>query len=502
MRVSKVCGAGVLVCIAGVARAEPPPLFADWSVRFAGPDTNKGEKFCSDTQPYKYHGPNVLTELYHPGGTSGLEADHVFIECHYKRLYEAGAPIGVVVKNCTSPLPYGECAIESPWTLDRTIQSVRKANGRLDYVVMDVEGTHEQNITNILEVVSRVRSHHDDRIADANIGNYGWSATRWDAAMSFPHGSDKTEIADDYLASGMNISMPSCYAYSYYRLHAEVRTRRTIEGWMGGWDPKYEPFAQTCPNIRAALFWAPLERLSASAREMPEDHMLMPWFARLIAWKNYPIEQHEMPTLDDGAALAMHARLRGASGFFTFPSAYEAEFDGHDPIRLDPGTDTQEDYQRALLGGWDSLETDFQSSAARDVMTLENPKTDGVFVSATRFGDEAVVLISNMTDGPIDVDINERLNAQFEGDGVIESSPWTHELYRVRLDAAIRDFDGDGQLTRIDRAYGINAIRRTTRGDKPPSDIEDIDGDGDVDALDERAVLNAVRAYGRLPDPS
>lgn len=471
----------------------PPPMITGWQIRYDGPDYVT-QKQCIEMPPPVYAGPTSYTPVYHPGGTSGNAADHPGVKCHFARLVESGAPVGVMIKHCSMPFPEPGCTISSPDTLDLTIQAVRLAQGELHYVLMDIEGDAESfanpyyGVTKNLEaIVDKVRSHYDDRINGAYIGNYAMSATTYDAAQPFPTGSDVSYNAESYHSTGLNVSMPSCYPYSFYRGHAGVIDRNS-DG----------PYGQRAPTMRAAYMWAPMERLSAAARALPEGHLLIPFVTRFIAWPNYPASDSTIPTVEDCKAFIVHARLRGAHGYYSFPSSYEAW--GDNGFTVSDGGLTYDQYKMNILAAWGSLDADFLPAEASEILTLDNPKDSGLFVSGARFGDELVVAVSNLSGDEATVDLNEWLDLQLEGSGLHTVANETHEVLRFRIDPAIRDFDGDGTITRMDRGYGIREIRRAIRGERAAFDMGDVDGDGDIDTFDERRVMNAVRAYQKFDE--
>ncbi|MEM9065776.1 MAG: hypothetical protein AAGB51_09840 [Planctomycetota bacterium] len=487
--------AGGLAAKAGL----PPPIFADWNFRSAGP-FGPWSTSCDEVGSLRFMGPSDYVPVAHPGGTSGMDAGHRYTRCHLERVIEAGAPVGVTLGPCTVPFPEPWCGRTSPKTLETYLDAVADLGGEMDYVFMTLEGEVPQIrdpdhglMVNMRRVVEAVRTHPSDRVRGAWIGNYAWSATRYDRAMSYPQGAEKGWAADAYLQSGLNISMPSCYAYSYFRLHAEPRSRRTIEGWMGGWEPRYATFTETCPSVRAALFWAPLERLSASARELPDGHLLIPFVSRLIAWSGYPVVEDDLPTRLDCEALIVHMRLRGAHSYYLFPASYEAA--GEKGFRVDDGGLNAALHRRALLDAWSALDGDLVGAQAPEVLNLETEKSSGINVSGVRIGQRVVIAVSNLSDKETEVDVDSMLGIRQSWGSVTQVPAGGHVLLRREIDAGIRDFDRDGVITLADHREGLAMVRRMMQGFEAPARIADIDGDGDVDALDERAVLSAAGRY-------
>lgn len=485
----------VVVGQAAVAQdAELPPLlFADWDFRYEGPNYTT-EMQCIEMPPVALRGTAEYTGIAHLGAGYGYNADHPGVKCHFQRQVQSGAPVGAMFRDCNVPYPSSVCGTTATDSIDLVIQAVRLAQGELHYVLFDLEGdeAHYANtsygvVKNLNAVASKVRSHFDDRVNQAYFGNYGLTASTYDAALPFPYKAGETWMAEAYHSTGMTISMPSCYPYSYYRGHAGV-----IDSSSDG------PYSERCPTMRAAMFWAPMERLSAAARELPEGHLLIPYVTRFIAWPNYAVGDSSVPTLEDCKAFIVHTRLRGAHGFYAFPPRYEAT--GDLGFTVSDGGITYEQYKTNILAAWASLDADFIGAAASEVLTLDNTKTGGLWVSGARFGDEIVVAVSNLSNTEATIDLNERLDLQLEGSGLHTIAGYTHEVLRFRIDPALRDFDGDGTITRIDRAYGIREIRRAIRGERSDFGMGDVDGDGDIDVFDERRVMNAVRAYQKFDE--
>lgn len=457
--------------------------------------------------PLRFTGPNDYVPIAHPGGTSGLDADHPFVRCHFERLIEAGAPIAVMLVPGNAPITPPGVTRASPETLGVVIDLIDELGGALDYVLFDLEGAkaetehprHGITVT-IRRAVEMVRSHENPKISGARIGNYAWSATRFDRATSFASAAQQDYVADGYLASGADVSMPSCYGYSWRRTHTGGEPEARVRSNLGTIEGEGSVYLKAAPTIRAALLWGGVERLSAAARALPEGHLLIPWFGRFVAWSGYPVGADDLPTWQDCEAMAVHARLRGAHSFLVLPSSYEAagNAQGKGAFRVDDGGIDNWRYRELLIDAWSALESDFADRPAPEIMRLETDKASGIVVSGVRFGDEVVVAVSNLSGRDQNIDAGEALGVRFNVSPIFRLAHGRHGLQRWKIDAAVRDFDGDGRLTRRDKDAGERRITDAARaGAFEP--MLDINGDGAVDLRDATIVRSARTAYGPLP---
>ena len=115
-----------------------------------------------------------------------------------------------------------------------------------------------------------------------------------------------------------NVAMPLLYPYTAYGNHF---TRSDLFG------------TNLCVSIEHALFWAPLERFSTAARDLPTGHKLIPWVGGLV--DNGPSYPAPHPTKEDCRALLQHARLRGAEGYYTWRYAGNENYIDDNEFRND-----------------------------------------------------------------------------------------------------------------------------------------------------------------------
>jgi len=485
----------------------PPPIFCYWGERYAGP-AYPWQTDCDTMGPLRFVGPNDYVPIAFPGGTSGLDADHPYTRCHFERLIEAGAPVAIMLTAGNAPITRPGVSRASPETLSVVMDLIDELGGSLDYVFLDLEGGRaetehpEHGITvTIQRVVEMVRGHGNPRINDAWIGNYAWSATRFDRAMSFSSAAERGFAAEAYLASGANVAMPGCYGYSWRKTHTVAEGRTAVRRNLGGTGGDAGAFIEAAPTVRAALLWGSLERLSAAARSLPDGHLLIPWFSRFIAWTGYPIGEPDLPTARDCEALVVHARLRGAHSFMVLPSSYEAQdaASGKGGFRIGDGGVDNWRYRELVIGAWAALDADLADRPSREVLRLATDKSSGVMVSAMRFGPEVTVVVSNLSGERIEVDPGELLSVRFSGRSTVALDHGGHAIRRWSVDPAVRDFDGDGRLTRRDKARGEARISEAARSGRFEATL-DIDGNGVVDLQDAARVRNAPAAYGPLPE--
>jgi hypothetical protein len=174
--------------------------------------------------------------------------------------------------------------------------------------------------------------------------------------------------------------MPNAYPYAYHSVHADP----------AHWGVK------ASPNIRAALFWAPLERFSVAKRNLPEDHLLIPWIAGYLPWQGYP---YEAPPARDMRALLKHMRLRGADGYYTLISGMEELPEWW--TGLAPPTYRQysyDQYRLDMLQAWTSLDRFFSNAQPPHPLNIKTDKTRGVQMSGVVYGkrfNRVLLLISN-----------------------------------------------------------------------------------------------------------
>ena len=389
------------------------PIFADWSLAML--DYTVGLP-CEEQEPFAYTPCADFTYIPHPGGLHGHGPAHPYTTCLYDRLTAAGAPRGVMILERNCPFPYNfEPYTTSPNAIDTVLAYVPD----MEFVFMDLEGhTLDDVEPNVLEVIARSRAVNPDIRA----GNYNHFPGEYDGSLPYESQADRTndyygaDLNEIYLTSGLDIAMPSCYPYEYHERHI-------LPGQYGGFSP----------NKRAALFWAPLERLSVAKRNLPGGHMLMPWIAPFIAWDGYDAPAPPMP---DVAALTQHFRLRGADAFYS----YSPGADDHPDF-------SGESYRQFVRTVWRRLDRYFEGSSVVEVLNLETNKTAGIEWSGIRNGDQIVILASNLgVEDPavvalpeiaglpptISVPLNEHVLFQFDSTGCPDESQETG--LRLELD--------------------------------------------------------------------
>jgi hypothetical protein len=232
---------------------------------------------------------------------------------------------------------------------------------RFDYCFADFES--ETRNENTLEMVDQVRAHSNPNISGARIGNYGDFPGPIDLSPPYTGRVDRADKHEFYLTSGLDVAQPNCYPYEYYSTH-------TNSGIWG---------SEISPNVRSALFWAPLEKYSVAKRYLPDGHELIPWINAFVPWDGY---EAPPPPEADRAALLEHMRLRGADGYYSLGS-------------MNPDL-PREEYMQELQLAWHGLDDFFAPADEVTILNLATDKKRGLEWSGQRRGDTVRILVSNL----------------------------------------------------------------------------------------------------------
>ncbi|MBZ0172759.1 MAG: hypothetical protein K8E66_10295, partial [Phycisphaerales bacterium] len=311
---------GSLVLTASAAAATPP-IFGDWwyimPEGWRDVDASRGWDPCAQIPRFGYETESMYLPVNQSGGGHGgpTYEDGTWMswyaQCLASQFDRIGAPIALMIRNRNCPFPYATGGGgTSPDALPQALDALPK----LDYVLMDLEtwgedGTDMMRI-NGAEVSRLVRSHDNLRATSAYVGNYGDWPGATDESIIFPSKRDRTTYRvrqgeeswdrDQFYRANFNLAMPNAYPYETYSRHSEERLQR----------------GNNTPNDRAAIFWAPLERVSTAARNLPHGHRLMPWITNYVQCDGASEFYHAPPpTWEDLEALVQHFRFRGASSY-------------------------------------------------------------------------------------------------------------------------------------------------------------------------------------------
>lgn len=359
----------VAVIVTIIMSAQPahaqlqPDYFFDWAVRDA---------------------VNPATPRYTPIPLPGHDwpANHIYYQNLFASQIAAGKPTGFLLHQSEGPYYAYPSGTASP-TLDTVLGWVTSDN----FVFADFENstTDEANMTTM---VNKVRASTNPLVKNAYVGNYAYVPGATDLTMPWPSQTDQTARSNRYTNSGVNIAMPNCYSYAYFITHASSSV-----------------WAQYCPNQRDALFWAPLERLSAAKRNLPTFHMLIPWVNVFQPWNGYYVPPSSLPTKEDAMALIKHYRMRGADGIYklnvtdpgwtyTTPVEHAGEPAVPSTSWLYNYNSTQ--YANDIVASWDELNSMF-GTPVRTLLNLQTNKTGGVEWSGVRSVNTVKVLVSNLS---------------------------------------------------------------------------------------------------------
>lgn len=240
----------------------------------------------------------------------------------------------------------------------------------------------------------QIQADSHPRIFNSRIGNYNYVTFSTDATGGYPWQRDYSNRTDDYTTSGMDISMPSCYPYGSYSSHTS-----------GSASTGYSMLSERCPNTRAALFWAPLEKYSGAKRFLSRGHLILPWVNEFVYQAGYAPQPPPNEMTDDLKAFIKHLRLRGADGYILLTSNYITGY-SNAPLRadeisawheLDPffsGTGT---FVRSGTGSQvNSGTVTLYNSGTGAILNLETNKS-GVQWSGYRVSGTSHILVSNLT---------------------------------------------------------------------------------------------------------
>lgn len=369
----------------------PPPLFGDWWT-LTHPDMKKMRRPssgdpCNAVPAFAYNDVNTYVPVNIPGaghgGPSFVSGEWYdwFARCYTAKIAASGAPVAVLIRERNCPFPYATKGVE---TSPGQVASMLDAVPRLDYLLMDLEpisgGTDRDVIRNAEEIVRLVRSHPNPDVANAYIGNYNDWPGKTDEAQIWPKKRSRTRVGgrwdrDRFYRDNFNVAMPIAYPYEAYSRHSDSIIQK----------------GPSTPNDRAAAFWAPIERVSAAARDLPPDHLLIPWVSSFIEYDEGEavnnVYNAPPPSREDLEAIIRHLRLRGAYSFMVWTA---------DRDQTDHPTINYTAYKSLAINAWASLDPAFPAGESPQPMNLSTDKASGVTWSGVVAGGRAWVLVSNL----------------------------------------------------------------------------------------------------------
>lgn len=356
---------------------------------------------------------------------------------YYKNTYawqQNNGYAGMFVRTPDAPLN----ATEDPNALMLTMDYFHSAGLHMDYVFSDIEvasnagakvTTEELVFANIKAIVDQVRVYPDAQINTAKNGAYPHYPGKVNMSGNYFGFIDHTRYDTFYDTSGLNVAMPDAYPYAPYISHSDpvIWGGGSVNNFGNWWDARYvidtnllTPNQQAAigkpsymsPNQRAALFYAPLERVSTAKRNLPAGHELIPWVTDFqpVVEPAYNITPGQAPTIEDNQASVEHYRLRGADGFYAFWDGGQEGTSG--VTRVDNTT-----YRTKVHDAWHSLDwffslpTTIGSITANTTLNLDtNKNIGGTYVdpnglnggiewSAYQRGNRIITLVSNLGNG-------------------------------------------------------------------------------------------------------
>jgi hypothetical protein len=285
-----------------------------------------------------------------------------------------------------------------------TLSTIMGVSQHMDFVFADFE-EDDSNTPEIemdqdtREMVHQVRENTNPEIKNAYIGNFDDFPGAIDVSWSWPNQSDQTARHNFYMTSGqgfhngtqnfnvgLNVAQPHLYQVAYYARHADSSVWRTTHYYS--WDIlelfPYYTYENVAPNVRSALFWAPLEKYSTAKRALPQGHLLIPYVGAFWDYED-PGDTQPLPH-EDVINLLLHVRLRGSDGYY----GYWANYTDGDP------TWTNEEFIATMYKTWKSLDWLLDTDGSRQILNLTTSKNTGLQWSCTITDKGYAILISNL----------------------------------------------------------------------------------------------------------
>lgn len=331
----------------------------------------------------------TFSETHIPGvipsphiGNGGSSDDWPFL---YDANAAHGATNALMMRVLTSPHVSGQIfGAKAPGILQEVLDYIDTNDLYMNFVFADYECSYGQVTAGICtdqdvldsidKTVAMVTSHGNPNISGAAIGQYNYYPGAQDRSELWGE-YDRTEAAATYLASGLNIAMPSLYPNSAHRNH---HTRPDLHD-------------EVAVSIAHALFWTPLERYSSARRALPDGHMIIPWMGGLIRVAGY---EAPVPSREEVRSLIQHIRLRGADGYYTWSHGDNINYASRPEFRDDV-------YQQ----GWRPLDWFFELAGDSRILNLGTNKSGGLEWSGVRRGDRVLMVFSNYTAAEAQVDL-------------------------------------------------------------------------------------------------
>jgi hypothetical protein len=298
----------------------------------------------------------------HPGADNPANAP-IYVDLQ-QDVISKGIPVTLMLRDDTAPLT----GTVDPFALLTYISWSQK----VDYVFTDFET--EAKFENVLATVAIVKDADEVHVASARHGSYAFYPGPYDPSFAYPGQAFRQEESDFYLASGLSVAMPDAYPYSFHADHL------TPAIWG----------RNIAPNLRSALFWAPLEKVSITKKALPVDHQLVPWVAPFLP--GFGFDWVEPPPNEDISMLIKHYRLRGVDGYFVLQSFFP-EIYSNDDLRID------------LLKAWHSLDWLIAGGETPVILNLETDKVGGLQWSGMATSTSAAIIVSNLGNETAEVSI-------------------------------------------------------------------------------------------------
>jgi hypothetical protein len=393
-------------------------------------------------------------------GMGGIPADDPIYADLFQDLINVNLPVGVILPDHLAPL--------TGWVADTTGDGVSDSlptilgyAPRLDYVLLDFESPERQ--ANMIATFEMVRSHERESVRNARIGNYAYFAGHPDVTVPTPDDIFADLIRHSFYVQNpdLNVAMPHAYVFAIFRNH-------TLKQYWG---------ENIAPNQRAALFWAPLERVSLAKRALPDGHELIPWIGGFLS-QGLNVDP---PTREDVLLMMLHYRMRGIDGYATFQSDVPVPYN---------------EYRRLMGWAFHSLDCFFDGEEPPIFHNLETSKTTGLQWSGITAGMDSAFVISNLGDEPAAVGPSDGWPTGLPGVPVVSPTVAPGEHLALFYDFAaqqecVEDCNGNGEPDAWDVLLGTS---EDCDFDGVPDECQiccpaDLNGDGGVTVDDLLEVI-------------
>ena len=353
------------------ACAQNKEYIFDWVYRF-GPAADDPPVHTPHTPGY----PSAISPIPQLGFRA---INHSFRDRTLAESHNTGLRTGIMVKTPNRPLDTAACPAteRDPKFLEYVLDNL---NTPLDFVFTDIEGLGPDcNDENLKEVINLVRNNSNPNVSQARVAAYPEYPGADDISNIWEHKEDRSVRSEFYFTSGLDVAMPACYHLSPYSVHARAAS-------------------QKAPNVRWAIFWGPIHKMTVAKDALPAGHLLIPWVDGFEDVNGYAMAA---PTKADLLASQKHFRMRGADGYYRlYVTGVRSDFF--------QGVDSwikkydNKDHAHDLYNSWSELDKYFGLQPTSKFHSRAIPtdkyseKRSGILFSGVRYVNDVELLVSNL----------------------------------------------------------------------------------------------------------